>query len=98
MFGRKKIRNKELDIIVNALEMDMANNYKDAAQIDYKRLLDKYATMTKQGKVKAKHTAYYEGKIKEYGEFLAHFTHFEGPGTQFDMESRGLSNGTSSSI
>ena len=60
MFGRKKIRNKELDIIVNALEMDMANNYKDAAQLDYKRLLQKYETLTREGKVKSKHVPYYE--------------------------------------
>ena len=66
---------RELDAIIRRIEMNMSNNYKDAAQ---ENLKDFEATMNmslSNGILKDKEKAYYESQLGIYREKMKGFTH-----------------------
>ena len=71
---------KELDAILAKVDNNMSNNYKDAAQENYKEFLKRYAELTESGKLKEKTVAYYQGVITEYAAKLSKFTFLLSPG------------------
>jgi chromosome segregation ATPase len=71
--GNKK--NKELEAIIAQLESNMANNYKDAAQSDYRLLGEKYSEMVGSNKLSSKQIDYYKNLIEEYKEKLNKYSH-----------------------
>ena len=82
IFKKKPIgRNAELNDRLQIMRADMENNYKDAAQLDFKKAMAIYENLVSQGKLSDKEKAYYDEQIELAKKDLAHFTRFEGPGT-----------------
>ena len=76
MFFKKKT-NQEMEQLITTLQMDMSNNYKDAAQDDFRRVKDCFNKNKEQMSDKMK--ANYEGKIAEYEKTLTGYTHKDQP-------------------
>ncbi|MBR6094754.1 MAG: hypothetical protein IKP92_07010 [Lachnospiraceae bacterium] len=75
----KSKEEKELDALLERVDNNMSNNYKDAAQKDYKNFLKRYDELASAGKLSDKVTAYYTGVIEEYASKLTKFTHKDQP-------------------
>ncbi len=65
----------ELQEIVQSLESNRSNNYKDNAQADYKKLVARYDELKSAGKLNDKQLEYYSRLISEYKERLKGYTH-----------------------
>ena len=74
-FIKKIKKNKQLEVAIDKLQMNMSNNYKDAAQQDYKDLLEQYRQLTDSGVLSDKQKKYYMGVIEEYGVKMENYTH-----------------------
>ena len=68
-------KNKQLESVIDKLQMNMSNNYKDAAQQEYKDLLEQYRELTDKGILSSKQKDYYMAVIKEYGVKMENYTH-----------------------
>ena len=71
----KSRAEKELDSIIQRLEMDMANNYKDNAQDDLKELIAALDKMRSSGTIKLKALSGYEETVNGYKEKMKGYTH-----------------------
>lgn len=71
----KSRAEKELDSIIQRLEMDMANNYKDNAQDDLKELIAALDKMRSSGMIKPKALSGYEETVNGYKEKMKGYTH-----------------------
>ena len=67
--------NKTLDAIIQRIEMNMENNYKDAAQLNLKELEEAYEELSVAGKLNDKQKAYYSDKIAAFKSRMKNFTH-----------------------
>lgn len=68
-------KNKELEAAVARLQMNMSNNYKDAAQTDYKALMELYEELSGKGGLTDKQMSYYKEVIEEYRVKMKDYTH-----------------------
>lgn len=68
-------KNKELEAAVARLQMNMSNNYKDAAQADYKALMELYEELSSKGGLTDKQKSYYKEVIEEYRVKMKDYTH-----------------------
>ena len=68
-------KNKQLEAAIARLQMNMSNNYKDAAQADYKELLDLYAQLEDKGVLSERHKNYYKEVIEDYSVKMHNYTH-----------------------
>ena len=68
-------KNKQLEAAIAMLQMNMSNNYKDAAQADYKKLVDLYAEFTDKGILSDRQKSYYKGVIEDYSVKMCNYTH-----------------------
>lgn len=59
IFERFRKTNDELEALVSSAENNASNNYKDAAQEDFKAFLAKLEELEKSGALNEKQTAYY---------------------------------------
>ena len=66
---------KELDDIINRLNMNMANNYKDNAQSNLKEFEETLSIMKSNKKPGDKAVLKYEKLLGEYKEKLKGYTH-----------------------
>ena len=66
---------KNLDEIINRLEMNMSNNYKDNAQDNLRELEACLNALKESGKVKPAVIGKYENIIAGYKENMKGFTH-----------------------
>ena len=71
----KSKEEKELDELIGRVEVNMSNNYKDAAQADFKELEQFWEKLAASGKLKPKVQGQYETVIKDYRERLVGYTH-----------------------
>ena len=71
----KSAKEKELDAIIQRIEMNMQNNYKDNAQDALKELEKALATMKNDGKVKPSVIEKYDSICKMYQEKMKGYTH-----------------------
>ncbi len=71
----KSKAEKELDAIIQRLEMNMSNNYKDNAQDDLKELEDSLDTLKESGGLKSASVTKYEGILAEYKEKMVGYSH-----------------------
>ncbi len=71
---RSKVE-RELDEIIDRLEMNMANNYKDNAQSNLKELEAAIEMLRSTGGLKDSKLAAYESRAGVYKEKLKGFTH-----------------------
>ncbi|MCR5507270.1 MAG: hypothetical protein K6F34_01150 [Lachnospiraceae bacterium] len=65
----------ELDGIIRQIDMNMSNNYKDAAQDGLKEFASMVDDMKRSGKVKPKVLARYESMLDEYKAKMQGYTH-----------------------
>lgn len=77
MFFLKTNAEKELDSIIQSLEMNMSNNYKDNAQANLRELDATLLRMKSEGKLKGKKLAYYEGILADYQTKMKGYSHRE---------------------
>lgn len=76
MFGFSK-KNKELEEILLRLHANASNNYKDAAQDNYRQFLKMFEEYKAQGRLKTRQISYYEEIIKELEPQMKKYTHFD---------------------
>ena len=65
----------EMDRIILRIDMNMSNNYKDAAQENFKDLEALFEKFTSECKLKDKTKAQYEKVLNEYREKLKGYAH-----------------------
>ena len=73
LFGSK--RHMELERIISRLESNKQNNYKDAAQQDFKELADRFSELLADGKLSVKQKDYYESVLSSYSVTMKGYTH-----------------------
>ena len=71
----KSKEERLLDSIIASINMNMSNNYKDAAQQDLQEFEEIFADMKKSGALKSKVADAYEGQLGIYRERLKGYTH-----------------------
>lgn len=71
LFGKRK--NRELEDLLESVNMNCSNNYKDAAKMDYETFWRRLEEMRESGELSEKMYSYYEseggklrGKMKNY--------------------------------
>lgn len=74
-FLKKNGKNKELDTVIQKLQMNMENNYKDAAQINLKEFEALLAELENSGKLNDRQKRYYEEQLASFRERMKNFTH-----------------------
>ena len=68
-------KNKKMEAVIARLRMNMSNNYKDAAQADYKELIDLYDEILDSGVLSDKQKKYYNEVIENYSVKMRNYTH-----------------------
>ncbi len=71
----KSSKKGELDVIVQRIQMNMENNYKDAAQMNLAELEELFQKLEAGGKLNDKQKAYYESLIDSLRIRMKNFTH-----------------------
>ncbi len=71
-FSKKHIH---LEMIISRMESNKENNYKDAAQQDFKELVDCFEKLSDAGSLSARQIKYYDSLISGYREELKGYTH-----------------------
>ena len=71
----RKRRDTETDNLIASLQMNMANNYKDAAQEDFKKLKTLYEQKTEAGVYAPKLQAEYDSLMADLSIQLRSYTH-----------------------
>ena len=66
-------KNKELETIVQEIDSNIANNYKDAAQEAFVLLEQKFQELSDKGRLNDKQIAEYQHKIAAYKETFRGF-------------------------
>ena len=66
---------RQLDMIMTRLEMNMSNNYKDNAQMNLKELEEAFARMKEAGQLKGASLEKYDRIINGYIEKLKGYSH-----------------------
>ncbi len=74
LFGLSK-KHMELERIVSRLESNKQNNYKDAAQQDFKELVECYEKLSATGCLSKHQKMHYEDVIAKYREEMKGYTH-----------------------
>ena len=71
----KSSKNSSLDDIILRLDMNMSNNYKDAAQSNLKEFEQLFEELKNSGKLNEKQKMRYEGLLNEYKEKMKNYSH-----------------------
>ena len=66
---------RELDAIIQRIEMNMANNYKDNAQADLRDFEEAFGKFREEGLLKEKDVSFYEARLTAYREKLRGYSH-----------------------
>ncbi|MEZ3462686.1 MAG: hypothetical protein K1W23_11155 [Lachnospiraceae bacterium] len=74
-FFRKAGTVKELDRIIAELNMNMQNNYKDAAQDALRELEEKFSELTAQGALNESQRTSYASILDEFKTKLKSYSH-----------------------
>ena len=70
-------KNKELEALILELANDAANNYKDNAQDDFRRLTARFEELRAAGTLGKKQEEHYGKIIEDYRVMLKDYTHAE---------------------
>ena len=73
--GKTPRRNPQLEDAINKLNLNRSNNYKDAAQEDFKNLEAVYKELCGTGKLNDKQKAYYHDIIEDFRVKMDGYTH-----------------------
>lgn len=71
----KSRQEKELDIIIMRIDMNMSNNYKDNAQADLREYEELLYRFIEEGSLKVKVRSFYESKLDSYKDKMKGYTH-----------------------
>ena len=71
----KSQAERELDAVILKLQSNISNNYKDAAQENFKAFEEKLSELQASGALKPKREAYYQQMLDSYRSRLKEFTH-----------------------
>lgn len=71
----KSSKNSSLEDIILRLDMNMSNNYKDAAQSNLKEFEQLFEELKNSGKLNEKQKMRYEGLLNEYKEKMKNYSH-----------------------
>ena len=71
----KKKRDAETESLMASLQMNMSNNYKDAAQADYRKLCALFEEKRASGAYTEKQLAEYGRQMNEFTEKLQGYSH-----------------------
>ena len=71
----KSSKNKQLDVVVQKIRMNMENNYKDAAQMNLKEFEELLKGLEASGKLNARQKAPYSSELQSFKERMKNFTH-----------------------
>lgn len=74
MFGFSKT-NKELEAVLLRLHANASNNYKDAAQANYREFLQKFEELKSSGKLKSRQITYYEECVRKLEPEMKNYMH-----------------------
>ncbi len=75
LFNFKSSAEKQLDGLIQKMEMNLSNNYKDNAQSDLKKLEETLAEMKAAGTLKEAVQAKYESVMENYRQRLKGYSH-----------------------
>lgn len=75
IFFKTRGNNKQLNELLNRIQMNFENNYKDAAQMNLKDYEDRLKELEEKGMVKGSGKRYYEDRLNDYKEQMKKFTH-----------------------
>ena len=75
LFKKKMKKCDELERILSSLRMNLANNYKDNTQADYREFTAKLEKLEAAGELDGKQAEYYKNLAEEYGSQLKNYTH-----------------------
>ena len=77
MFGffKKAKAAGKLDRIIAEIDMNMQNNYKDAARMAFKEFEEKYTIMSESGQLNENQKSEYTAKLSGYREKLKAYSH-----------------------
>lgn len=71
----KSSKNNSLEDVLLRLNMNMSNNYKDAAQSNLKEFEELFAELSSGGKLIEKQKKHYEEVLKEYKDKMKNYSH-----------------------
>ncbi len=71
----KSSKNNALEDVLTRLDMNMSNNYKDAAQSNLKEFEQLFEELKDSGKLNEKQKLRYEGLLNEYREKMKNYSH-----------------------
>lgn len=71
----KSKEEKNLDTLIQLVNMNMENNYKDEAQKNYKELIELFDAYRNAGKLKQNSIKHYEEQLALYSEKLKDYSH-----------------------
>lgn len=71
----KSSKNNALENVLARLEMNMSNNYKDAAQSNLKEFEQLFKELKDSGKLNEKQKLRYESLLNEYREKMKNYSH-----------------------
>lgn len=74
-FLRKAGKNKQLEELIQRIQMNVSNNYKDAAQLNLREFEALFTELESTGKMSEKQRAYYSEKLSAFKEQMKNFTH-----------------------
>lgn len=75
LFRLQTKEEKELLLYIERIEMNMSNNYKDAAQMNLAELEEKFAEFVQQGRMSDQLREKYDSLIGSYRIRLKGYTH-----------------------
>ena len=73
--GKNKLKHDELETLVQKIEINMGNNYKDASKEAFRKFEKRYQELLSSKKLSAKQESYYEQLIEDYRKELKNFSH-----------------------
>ena len=71
----KSSKNNSLEDVLLRLNMNMSNNYKDAAQSNLKEFEELFAELLSSGKLNEKQKKRYEELLNEYRDKMKNYSH-----------------------
>jgi len=74
IFGKIR-KNDELEHLIDRIENNVANNYKDAAQEYFHEYEEKLSSLKQDGKLNEKQAEHYDSMRQDLKEKLKGFTH-----------------------
>lgn len=72
---QKSGKNKQLDAVIQKIEMNASNNYKDAVQSGLREFQETLRELEEAGKVRGRQKDYYEERLAAFQEQMKAFTH-----------------------